>query len=107
MASIASSNFSFLFAGLVAVSASRAKVAVCGSGIAGSYAAYLLDHSGLFDVCVYEVGRGAGGRTSTRRQDDYSFDHGAQSVRDVRTKEFEDILYKWEVDKIIAVIAIS
>jgi predicted NAD/FAD-dependent oxidoreductase len=81
----------------------KPKVAVCGAGISGSFAAYTLDHSGLFDVSVYEVGRGAGGRTSTRRQDEYVFDHGAQSIRGVHTTEFKDILTHWEIDKVIEV----
>ena len=50
-------------------------VAVIGAGISGCYAANQLSLKG-FDVSIFEKGRGSGGRTSSRRSQDYKFDHG-------------------------------
>ena len=82
----------------------RRRVAVCGAGVAGSFLAHALDRSGLFQVSVFEVGRGPGGRSSTRRHESFSFDHGASCIRDVRSQEFRDILFHWESDRVIEVI---
>ncbi|MGA0173935.1 MAG: FAD-dependent oxidoreductase, partial [Phycisphaerales bacterium] len=62
-----------------------ARVAIVGAGIAGLVAARTLADHG-FDVEVFDKGRGPGGRTSTRRDDDARFDHGAPcfTARDPR-----------------------
>lgn len=53
------------------------RIAVVGAGIAGLTAAESLVR-GKREVVVFEKARGVGGRTSTRRRDACSFDHGAQ-----------------------------
>jgi hypothetical protein len=65
--------------------AHRLRVAVIGSGIAGSACARTLAEHGV-SVTLLEKSRGPGGRMSTRRGDAGAFDHGAQyfSVRDPR-----------------------
>lgn len=52
-------------------------VAVVGAGLAGLACARDLQDAGA-RVTVYEKARGPGGRTSTRRDGDRRFDHGAQ-----------------------------
>ena len=52
-------------------------VAVIGAGWSGLTAAAELVRQGL-DVVVVEKSRGPGGRSATRRQDAFQFDHGAQ-----------------------------
>lgn len=63
----------------------RLRVAVVGAGMAGLSAARVLEDQG-HEVVVVDKGRGAGGRMSTRRQDGWRFDHGAQyfTARDPR-----------------------
>lgn len=82
------------------------RVAVLGSGVAGSTAARALAENGV-GVTVFESGRGAGGRTSTRvvrsgdsdknndKNNDYQFDHGAQYISNPKTEEFRSELDKW------------
>ena len=59
------------------------RVAVIGGGVAGAMCARTLADHGV-DVHVFDKGRGAGGRMSTRRREVLRFDHGAQyfTVRD-------------------------
>lgn len=52
------------------------RVIVVGAGIAGLACARALHDHGL-NVTVLEKGRGVGGRTSTRREQQWRFDHGA------------------------------
>lgn len=63
----------------------RLRVAVVGAGLAGLTAARILVDQG-HEVILLDKGRGAGGRMSTRRHEDYRFDHGAQyfTARDPR-----------------------
>jgi photolyase PhrII len=63
----------------------RLRVAVIGAGLAGLTAARILQDQG-HDVVVVEKARGAGGRSATRRHDEWRFDHGAQyfTARDPR-----------------------
>ncbi len=66
-------------------------VAVVGAGISGLMAARtLLDHG--LEVRVFDKGRDPGGRSSTRQEGEYSFDHGAQyfTVRDDRFRRYVD-----------------
>lgn len=60
-------------------------VAIIGGGIAGAAAARALKDAGQV-VTVFDKGRRAGGRTSTRQEGELRFDHGAQffTVRDER-----------------------
>jgi renalase len=74
------------------------RVAVLGSGIAGSTAARTLADRGV-QVTVFEAGHGIGGRTSTRitRDDNqYQFDHGAQYISKPKTDLFQDALDQWK-----------
>ena len=66
-------------------------VAIVGAGISGLFAARTLADHGL-QVRVFDKGRGPGGRSSTRREGQYSFDHGAQyfTVRDDRLRRYVD-----------------
>ncbi len=56
------------------------KIAIIGAGLSGMTAAKILtDRLGYkAQIKVFEKSRGAGGRMSTRRTDEYEFDHGAQ-----------------------------
>jgi photolyase PhrII len=64
-------------------------VAVIGAGIAGLVAARTLMDQG-FNVRVFERARGPGGRSATRKEGQFRFDHGAQyfTVRDERMRQF-------------------
>ena len=55
---------------------SKPKIAIIGAGITGLHLARRLSDSA--DVEIFEKSRGIGGRMSTRRWGDFSFDHGAQ-----------------------------
>ncbi|MFM1823928.1 MAG: hypothetical protein RI967_2194 [Planctomycetota bacterium] len=78
------------------------RVAVIGAGVAGLACARTLADHGI-EVEVFEKARGPGGRTSTRRGEHGSFDHGAQyfTVRDarfaraVRGFEEEGVAARW------------
>lgn len=74
-------------------------VAIVGAGISGLVAGRTLHAHGL-EVAVFDKGRGPGGRTSTRRHLDYSFDHGAQyfTVRDPRFRHSVD---SWIEDGVV------
>ena len=54
-------------------------IAIIGAGMAGLAAARTMAAAG-HDVALFDNGRGAGGRLSTRRTPHGSFDHGAQHV---------------------------
>ena len=63
---------------------------VLGSGIAGLAAARLAQNDGK-SVLVIDKGRRLGGRVSTRRQDGFVFNHGAQFVT-AKGTEFANLL---------------
>jgi len=76
------------------------RVAVLGSGIAGSTAARTLADKDI-EVTVFEAGFGIGGRTSTRKTRDtfrYQFDHGAQYIGTPKSAIFRDTLDQWRSD---------
>ena len=64
-------------------------IAIIGAGLSGLVLAGQLQNSAR--VTVFEKSRGVGGRMSTRYQDDYSFDHGAQYYT-AKTPEFRAFL---------------
>lgn len=78
-------------------------MAVIGAGISGLTTASILTKYG-FEVKVFEKSRGPGGRTATRREEKFFFDHGAQyfTVRDPRFREFvkscikEGVVQNWD-----------
>ncbi len=81
-------------------SAHRLRVVVVGAGVAGlACARSLTDHG--WQVTVLEKSRGVGGRTSTRRDDGWQFDHGAPSF-DVRDERLAPYLTSWRADGIIS-----
>jgi predicted NAD/FAD-dependent oxidoreductase len=65
------------------------RVGIIGAGISGLTLGLRLQEAG-HDVVVFDKGRGVGGRTSTRRAEGVTFDHGAQyfTVRDDRFRSF-------------------
>jgi predicted NAD/FAD-dependent oxidoreductase len=77
----------------------RKKIAIIGAGLSGAILAQEL--SQFFDVVIFEKSRGIGGRTSSRRKDEFSFDHGAQAFC-VRSKKFKDYLKSFIDTEIIA-----
>jgi photolyase PhrII len=75
------------------------EVAVVGAGISGlACARVLADHG--HEVRVFEKARGVGGRTSTRRIGDWSFDHGAQYFT-VRDERFRRLVASWLEDDLV------
>jgi predicted NAD/FAD-dependent oxidoreductase len=70
------------------------RTAVVGAGMSGLVCARELSAAG-FTVRVFEKSRGPGGRTSTRRDGELRFDHGAQyfTARDPR---FRDQVREWQ-----------
>lgn len=56
------------------------RIAVLGAGLAGIACARRLVAAGC-DVMLFDKGRAAGGRVTTRRADGFAFDHGAQYLR--------------------------
>ncbi|MGY6554678.1 MAG: NAD(P)/FAD-dependent oxidoreductase [Wenzhouxiangella sp.] len=75
-------------------------VCVIGAGWAGLSAASRLQSSGL-DVVVLEKARGPGGRCSTRRSDEFAFDHGAQYFT-ARSAEFRSAVQNWTAQGLLA-----
>jgi predicted NAD/FAD-dependent oxidoreductase len=65
------------------------KIAIIGAGLSGLSVAHLLkDYA---DITLFEKARGVSGRSSTRRDEPYFFDHGAQYFT-ARTKQFLDFI---------------
>jgi predicted NAD/FAD-dependent oxidoreductase len=87
-------------------STKKLRVAVIGAGVASCSAANTLatfqndDGDFPFHVSLFDSGRGAGGRCSTRRskQDgvDLQFDHGAVYIGKPKTEEFSATLEDWK-----------
>ncbi len=77
---------------------------IIGAGIAGLAAARRLAESGV-SVEVFDKGRGAGGRASTRRVDlagnAVSFDHGAQYFT-ARDERFIPVVERWQHEGVCA-----
>jgi renalase len=68
-------------------------IAVIGAGWAGLTAAATLTAAGR-EVVVVDKARGPGGRSATRRQNGFHFDHGAQYFT-VRSAEFRNQVEGW------------
>jgi len=64
------------------------KIAIIGAGLSGITAAKTLQSElgDKADISIFEKSRGAGGRMSTRRTEEFEFDHGAQyfTAKDAR-----------------------
>jgi predicted NAD/FAD-dependent oxidoreductase/deoxyribodipyrimidine photolyase len=73
--------------------AAHPRVAVIGAGLAGAAAASALHRQG-WPVQVIDKARGPGGRSSTRRGEAGSFDHGAQFLR-AHDPRFRQQLARW------------
>jgi len=67
-----------------------ARVAIVGAGLAGLTAGRALHDAGLV-ATLFDKGRRAGGRLSTRRADAFQFDHGAQYLT-ARAPEFQAVV---------------
>lgn len=72
---------------------STPRVAVIGAGVAGLSCAAVLQQAG-FNVTVCEKSRGAAGRMSTRRGEDWQCDHGAQYFT-ARHPDFRAEVERW------------
>ena len=70
------------------------RVAVIGAGVAGLTVARRLEAEPDLEVHVFDKARGAGGRVSTRRDDERAFDHGAQYFT-CRSPRFEPVVKDW------------
>ncbi len=75
------------------------EVCVVGAGWAGLTAARRLHAAGR-DVVVLEKARGPGGRCSTRRQEDFAFDHGAQYFT-ARSDAFSEAVRGWKAQGLL------
>lgn len=77
------------------------KIAVIGAGLSGLICARTLADQGC-DVTVFERGRGAGGRMSTRTNEDGTrFDHGAQFFT-ARDERFQRYVESWQEEGVVA-----
>ena len=78
----------------------RPPVAIIGAGVSGLTAARLLAERG-FPVTVYDKGRNPGGRSSTRHEGAFSFDHGCQYFT-ARDKRFQRYVEAWAEQGLIS-----
>lgn len=76
------------------------RVAIIGAGIAGLQAARRIGEAG-HEVKLFEKARGPGGRMSTRRTDDGTFDHGAQYFT-ARSERFQLQVEAWRARGTVA-----
>jgi renalase len=75
------------------------KVAIIGAGISGLNLAKKFKEQNI-EYIVFEKARGVGGRMSTRRAEDFAFDHGAQCFT-ARTNEFKNFISPYQKQGII------
>lgn len=64
-------------------------MAIIGAGFSGVVLGQELQK--FAEVKIFEKARGCGGRMSTRRIEDFAFDHGSQCFT-ARSKEFQNFL---------------
>ncbi len=76
------------------------RIAVVGAGLSGLMAARSLVHNG-HDVVVFEKSRAPGGRTATRRNGEYQFDHGAQYFTQ-RDERLAPLMQQWTAQGLVA-----
>lgn len=69
------------------------RVAIIGAGMAGLAAARLLHEAGA-SCTIFDKSRGLGGRMATRRNGEFSFDHGAQYFT-ARGQRFRALVDAW------------
>jgi len=81
------------------------RIAIIGAGIAGLSAAQTLRAAGV-DVCVYDKGRGPGGRTSSKRTDYGAIDLGASYFTAV-SADFRAQVARWEQAGVLAPWAVT
>ncbi|MBM5782314.1 MAG: hypothetical protein FJ368_02710 [Pelagibacterales bacterium] len=74
----------------------KMKIAIIGAGISGITIA--LELQKFAEVKIFEKSRGVGGRMSTRYNEDFAFDHGAQCFT-ARTKVFQKFLQPFIVSE--------
>ncbi|MCX5742376.1 MAG: FAD-dependent oxidoreductase [Proteobacteria bacterium] len=75
------------------------RVAVIGGGLAGLACAGALREAG-FRVTVFDKGRAVGGRTSTRREGGWRFDHGAPRL-ELGAPELDEARAAWQAAGVI------
>lgn len=78
---------------------SGATIGVVGAGLSGLAMAEQLGQYGL-SVTLFDKGRRPGGRMSTRRTEDYRFDHGAQYFT-ARSPSFIEAVVRWSQCRIV------
>ncbi|MBL6664558.1 MAG: FAD-dependent oxidoreductase [Rickettsiales bacterium] len=76
----------------------KKKIAIIGAGLSGLCAAKKLSRD--YDVEIFDKSRGVSGRMSTRRIDDYYFDHGTQFFT-AKSKEFKAFCHEAKSNNII------
>lgn len=74
-------------------------IAIIGSGIAGLATALNLDKE-CFEISMFDKSQGFGGRVSTRRVEEFQFDHGAQYIENT-DGAFKIILDQWKEADVI------
>lgn len=76
-------------------------IAIIGAGITGLVLARELQRQGDWQVSIFEKSRGLGGRLSTRRTGQHSFDHGAPFFT-ARSAAFQQFLKPYIADGTVA-----
>ena len=76
------------------------RIAIIGAGLSGMICAHRLQDLGA-NVTLFEKSRGAGGRMSTRRRDEATWDHGAQYFS-ARSEAFAALVNTWERAGVVA-----